>query len=303
MHILSADDFSSKFINVLFERANKIKFCPEQWRAELAGKIIANVFYEESTRTRLSFEAAMYKLGGKVLTYFPENSSEKKGESEQDAIKTISQYVDALVIRHSDKDFFSGHKEYSEVPIINAGNGSDEHPTQALLDLYTIKQLKPENELTIMLTGDLIFSRTIHSFAKIIKHSDLNVKFIYTLGAYEDQTTNMANFTLHMPNEETILEKEIPKILPEIDVLYMTRKQTERWQRFPAFFVPSMFVLKPELVETMKSDAIIMHPLPRREELPKEVDNDPRAVYFQQVKFGLYVRMALLWYLLRDTLH
>jgi len=133
MHILSADDFSSKFIDILFEQTNKIKFCPEQWTTELKGKIIANVFHEESTRTRLSFEAAMYKLGGKVLTYFPEKSSQKKGESDQDTIKTISQYVDALIIRHPDKDFFSENKEYSEVPIINAGNGSDEHQPNRLV--------------------------------------------------------------------------------------------------------------------------------------------------------------------------
>lgn len=300
MHIISADDFSTKFIDILFEHANKIKFCPEQWRSELKGKIIANVFYEESTRTRLSFEAAMYKLGGKVLTYFPENSSEKKGESNQDSIRTISQYVDALVIRHPNKDFFTECKEYSEVPIISAGNGHDEHPTQALLDLYTIKQLKPEKELKIMFTGDLVFSRTIHSFVKIIQHSDLDVKFIYTLGAYEDRVANLATFTLNAPNEHTVFEGEIPELLPEIDVLYMTRKQTERWRHFPSFFIPSKFILTPELIETMKSDAIIMHPLPRREELPTEVDDNPRAVYFTQAKFGLYVRMALLWYFLRS---
>lgn len=301
MHILSADDFHAHFTEILFERADKIKFCPEQWCSELKGKIIANVFYEESTRTRLSFEAAMYKLGGKVLTYFPEKSSQKKGESSQDTIKTISQYVDALVIRHSDKDFFSEHKEYSEVPIISAGNGPDEHPTQALLDLYTIKKLKPERELTIMFTGDLTFSRTIHSLIKIIKHSGLDVKLIYTQALHEDRTvSHLYPFTMDMPNEEVIPEKDIPEYLPKVDVLYMTRKQTERWRLLPAFFVPSKFILKPELVETMKSDAIIMHPLPRKEELPQEIDDNPRAVYFTQAKFGLYVRMALLWFLLRS---
>jgi len=300
MHIISADDFSSKLIDIIFDYANKIKFCPEQWRTELTGKIIANVFYEESTRTRLSFEAAMYKLGGKVLTYFPENSSEKKGESNQDTIKTISQYVDALVIRHPNEDFFTECKEYSEVPIISAGNGSDEHPTQALLDLYTIEQLKHTNKLKIMFTGDLIFSRTIHSFIKILKYSKLDVKLIYVQALYRNQVRpELYKFTSYMPNEEVIAEEDIPELLPEIDVLYMTREQSERWRIFPTHFTSSHFVLTSELIKTMKSDAIIMHPLPRRKELPKEIDNDPKAIYFKQAKFGLWIRMALLWYLLR----
>ena len=287
-HLLSVDDLNKQDIDKIFW---SIKY-PQG----LSGKILATAFFEPSTRTKLSFQTAMYKLGGQVID-LDNNSSLKKGESEADTIKTLSQYANIVAIRHP------GHKDYmkalafsSEVPVINAGDGANEHPTQALTDLYTINQyMDRKKQLTIMFTGDLYYSRTIHSLLKILKLSDYDLKLIFT---------NEVNYDLIDYNifGSCIFgdEKIINNCIKEVDVLYMTRLQKERFDHPLKKKIQSNFILEMDLVNKMKTDAIIMHPLPRNKEIHPAVDCDARAKYFKQVKNGTEVRQSLLFHMLHS---
>jgi aspartate carbamoyltransferase len=276
MNLLSIDDLSPENIKNLLYVAREGLFSTSRLRH----KILATVFFEPSTRTKLSFQSAMMRLGGNIID-LPDSSSLKKGESEEDTIRTLSQYADCLVIRHP-KDV-KGLAKYSSVPVINAGDGGNEHPTQALLDLHMMAMLDKE-VLKIMFTGDLYHSRTINSLVKAIYkyYRVYNAELIFT---------NEINEDLKQYPHTMIDEAEIPNYIDKVDVLYMTRPQVERHANKS---VVSNFVLTNELADKMAKDAIIMHPLPRTKELPPEIDTNHRAKYFEQVKNGLYMRMAIL---------
>lgn len=262
----------------------------------LRGKILATVFYEPSTRTRFSFESAMHKLGGSVITTesAPHFSSVTKGETLQDTIKVISGYADVIVLRRQKEGSAKIASEVSSVPIINAGDGIGEHPTQALLDLYTIKkEFNKINNLKITLVGDLLYGRTIHSL-------------IYLLALYKEIKIYLVSPSqLKLPEEykDFLAQKKIEfeeltdlnKILDKIDVLYITRIQKERFNSEQEYEkVKDTYIINKKIVNQLKENARIMHPLPRVNEISPEVDSNKRAVYFRQAQNGLYIRMALL---------
>ncbi len=279
-HLLSIDDLSKDEIEWILQKS-KYRVTKQ--------KILGTLFFEPSTRTKLSFHTAMYNLGGQVID-LPENSSQKKGESEEDTVRTISKYADILAIRHSKSGRVRELANYSDVPVINAGDGDNEHPTQALLDLRTINQYRAfvdSKDLTVMLFGDLLYSRTINSLLKVLDKSDYNINYILTAAVKEPPK-----------NYITIKENEIGFYIDKVDVLYMTRFQKERRFNTTDWEFESRFILKNDLVNKMGRDAIILHPFPRNEEIHPEVDNNVRAVYFKQIENGVGVRSAVIEYLL-----
>lgn len=256
---------------------------------------MATLFYEPSTRTRLSFESAMIRLGGSVIS--TENASEfssaVKGETLEDTIRIVHSYADVIVLRHFSKGASEIASKISAVPIVNAGDGAGEHPTQALLDLFTICENKNINGLKIAMVGDLKFGRTIHSLLKLLSlYKDVEVKLVAPnlLGLPSSLKLELSQKGLHLEESENLKDS-----LFRSDVLYMTRVQKERFtseKEYKKYF--GKYILTKELARKMKKDAIIMHPLPRVNEIAPEVDKDPRAFYFMQAKNGLFVRMALL---------
>lgn len=280
MNLISIDDLSPANINNILKLAFEVERCQF---GVFKGKILATAFFEPSTRTKLSFQSAMIRLGGTFID-LPDNSSLKKGESEEDTIKILAHYADCIVIRHPKE--VKALAKYSHVPVINAGDGGNEHPTQALLDLYTIVDNIKEQSIKLMFTGDLYHSRTINSLIKIISKHYPETEFIFT---------NEINPALKDCKHLLIKEEEIPNYIDSINVLYMTRPQVERHADKS---IESNFILTNDLADRMKKDAIIMHPLPRTKELPKEIDTNPRAKYFTQVKNGIRIRMAFLYWLL-----
>jgi len=260
----------------------------------LKGKILANLFYEPSTRTSASFTSAMERLGGSVI---PINevrySSVSKGESLPDTVRTLERYADVIVLRHPEVGSVALAAKYTEKPIINAGDGIGEHPTQALLDLFTIlEEMGKVDGLTITMLGDLKYGRTVHSLARLLTLYDVKLNYV-------------SPTVLPMPDEVVaeVREKGIPQqayntldsALPESDVLYVTRVQKERFDDLEQYEkVKNEFVITPEVMQAAKEEMILMHPLPRVGEISMDLDSDPRAAYFRQVGYGLYVRMALL---------
>lgn len=285
-HVLTINDLSQQDVEEIFSRVPAME-CGYSVNPH-CDKIMATLFFEPSTRTKLSFHSAMYKLGGQVID-LPVNSSQKKGETDLDTVKTMAEYADILVIRHPEVvmlDLAAASKK----PVICAGEANLHHPTQALLDLYTIRKHNPlKKEITVVFIGDLYYSRTVPALVELLKREDYFVKFLFTnnvhpsLINYDDPRYNYAD------------ERLIPESLKVADVVYMTRPQRERWMSGGE---PSNFVMTKELANTMKRHAIIMHPLPRNEEIHPEVDELPQAKYFEQVHNGLYVRMALLHYMI-----
>lgn len=271
-HLLSIDDLTKEEIDRIINRKHLTK----------VPKIIGTLFFEPSTRTKLSFHTAAYKIGGNVID-LPENSSQKKGESEEDTVKTMSLYANILVIRHPDAGRVAELANYSNVPVINAGDGNNEHPTQALIDLATINQYqcRDTKDITILLTGDLYYSRTINSLLKILSKSDYKIKYLLT----DKVKTPPDNVTYIKPTE-------IKYYIEKVDVLYMTRPQKERWER--ERFELQDFVLTNELANRMKVRSMILHPFPRNNEIAPEVDKNIRSVYFQQMKNGVDIRAALI---------
>jgi aspartate carbamoyltransferase len=260
----------------------------------LKGKILANLFYEPSTRTSSSFTSAMERLGGSVI---PINevrySSVSKGESLPDTVRTLEAYADVIVLRHPEVGSAALAAQYARKPIINAGDGVGEHPTQALLDLFTIQEeLGHIDGLTVTMLGDLKYGRTVHSLARLLTLYDVRLNYV-------------SPAILPMPEEVVaeVAEKGIPQqvftrledVIPQTDVLYVTRVQKERFSDPEAYeVVKGMFVITPETMQLAKDVMIVMHPLPRVGEISMEVDDDPRAAYFRQMEYGLYTRMALL---------
>jgi aspartate carbamoyltransferase catalytic subunit len=303
-HILSTKQFSdTAVLDGLFRRAAKFARDDKRnaLRQSLKGKILACVFYEPSTRTRFSFEAAMYKLGGEVLTTeaAAHVSSAVKGESLEDSIRVIGGYADAIVLRHYEEGSAAAAAAVSTVPILNAGDGPGEHPTQALLDLYTIQsELGTLRNLKVALVGDLLYGRTVHSL--------LHLLALYNHGL---TVSLVAPRALRLPKRYTdyLREKkvnfsevaDIGAVAPSLDVVYVTRIQKERFSSAKEYErLKGSYTIDKRILAKFKKKAIVMHPLPRVGEIAREVDADPRAAYFRQAKNGLYIRMALLEMLL-----
>jgi aspartate carbamoyltransferase catalytic subunit len=289
-HLLTVDDLKEEDLANIMYWTNRIH---TGHPPSIQNKILATMFFEPSTRTKLSFQSAMYRLGSNVID-LPVESSMKKGETDLDTVRTVSEYADILVIRHPVAGIMKKLADASDKPVINAGDGAGEHPTQALLDLYTIGQYqRDKKEIVIMFTGDLYYSRTVLSLIPLLQRGSTKFKLILT-NRINPYLISSDHPMQHMD------ERDIKYHIDEVDVLYMTRPQKERWEnggRLPEG-EPSSFILTKELANRMKQDAIIMHPLPRNEEISPDVDDNPRAKYFQQVRNGLYVRMAILHHML-----
>ncbi len=292
-HILTVDQFDKPALDSLFEAASSMQQLVETKGGDdrLKHRVSANLFYEPSTRTSSSFAAAMYRLGGSVISINDvQYSSVAKGETLEDTIRTLQQYADCIILRHPEAGTAKKAAFVSGVPIINAGDGVGEHPTQALLDLFTIKQEKGTVDgLHITLVGDLKNGRTVHSLAKLLNHFKVQLHFISpTSLAFPD------NLLAGLTNKPTT-SSSLNSALPKTDVLYVTRIQKERFSDLLEFKkVNGSYEINQETLATMKAEATIMHPLPRVGEISTAIDNDPRAAYFRQMKNGLFVRMALL---------
>lgn len=295
-HLISSMDFSVKELEELFYLADKIIKNPDDFNNLCTNKLLATLFYEPSTRTRLSFEAAMLRLGGKVLGFSEEGStSVTKGESIPDTIRTVASYVDIIAMRHPKEGAPKYASHYSPIPVINAGDGGHQHPTQTLTDLLTIKQSKGQfSNLTIGLCGDLKFGRTVHSLIKAMSRYE-NVKFVL-ISPNELKIPDYIRTEILKKKRLPFVEVEtLEEVMDSLDILYMTRVQRERFFNEEDYIrLKDSYILDKEKLKSAKSNLTILHPLPRVNEISYEVDNDPRAYYFKQVKYGMYIRMALI---------
>ena len=299
-HLIDIKDLSAKEIEELIDVAKDIMANKERYAKKCEGKKIATLFYEPSTRTRLSFEAAMMELGGNVLGFSSANSSSAaKGESVADTVRIIGGYADIIAMRHPKEGAPLVASMKAEVPIINAGDGGHCHPTQTLTDLLTIQCEKHRlSDLTIGICGDLKFGRTVHSLITAIsRYSNIKIVLIspeeLKLPDYIKKDVLEKN---HMEYAET---NNMEQYMPELDILYMTRVQKERFFNEDDYIrLKDYYILNAEKLENAKKDLCIMHPLPRVNEIAVEVDDDPRACYFKQAKYGKFIRMALILKLL-----
>ncbi|MBT8360114.1 MAG: aspartate carbamoyltransferase [Desulfobacterales bacterium] len=301
-HVIESQQFDRDLLELVFQTADQMKtdlYGERRLAKFLDGKIMASLFYEPSTRTRFSFESAMRRLGGSVITTenAREFSSAAKGESLSDSTRIMNGYADVIVMRHNEAGSAARAAEISTIPIINAGDGAGQHPTQALLDMYTIVDAFPGvNDLKIAMVGDLRYGRTVRSLSYLLtKYEKVEIIFVSppVCKMEGDIKAYLDKYSISW-REETDLEK----VAPEVDCIYMTRIQKERFHSVEDYqAAASKYILSPELVFAMKPSAIIMHPLPRVDEIPGEIDGDPRARYFEQAQNGLYIRMALLYLL------
>ena len=280
----------------LFERTEEIKREPHHFIGRLAGQVMAALFYEPSTRTRLSFEAAMLRLGGQTMgtDNAREFSSASKGETLEDSIRIVSGYADVIVLRHNEEGAARRAAAVSSVPIINAGDGPGQHPTQALLDLYTIRdELGRIDGVQVAMVGDLANGRTVRSLTYLLsKFKDIKVWFVAPPQVAMRPDLKIHLDEHHVPWTET---QDLESVLPNVDVVYMTRIQKERFTDPEAFnAVKGIYRIDKEAMARMRKYAILMHPLPRVDEISPDVDADPRSAYFRQARNGLHVRMALL---------
>jgi aspartate carbamoyltransferase catalytic subunit len=291
--IISIKDFSREEIDYILKIAQTMEPLAAKGSDMLKGKILATLFFEPSTRTRLSFEAAMHKLGGSTIGFAEaEIASVKKGENLADTVRTVENYADVLAIRHPLEGAARLAAEFSRVPIINGGSGAEEHPTQALLDLYTIKKEKGKLDgLSIALIGDLRYGRTVHSLAYAFSLYDIKLYLV------SPETLRMRREVLETIKDRITVKEEtnLEKIVPNVDIMYATRIQKERFPD-PAEYakVKGIYKIDLETLATAKKDLKILHPLPRVDEIAAEVDNTPYARYFQQVLNGIIMRMTLL---------
>lgn len=298
-HLMSPMDFSVDELNQLFDLANDIEAHMDKYAHACAGKKLATCFYEPSTRTRLSFESAMLNLGGSVLGFSDAGSSSaSKGESVSDTIRVISCFADICAMRHPKEGAPMVAAGKSSIPVINAGDGGHQHPTQTLTDLLTIRSLKGRlDHFTIGLCGDLKFGRTVHSLINALVRYE-GIKFIFISPnelRVPDYVTDMLK-EKNIPYEEVI---RLEDIMPRLDLLYMTRVQKERFFNEEDYVrLKDFYILNKAKMELAGPDMLVLHPLPRVNEISVEVDEDPRAVYFKQVQYGVYVRMALILTLL-----
>lgn len=295
-HLIDPMDFSTEEFDEIFELAGEIVSNPEKFLHVCDGKILATLFYEPSTRTRFSFEAAMLRLGGRVIGFSePNSSSVAKGESISDTIRTVACYADIAVMRHPKEGAPRIASMYSSIPVINAGDGGHQHPTQTLTDLLTIRSKKNSlSNLTIGCCGDLKFGRTVHSLIKSMSRYKNN-KFILISPKELRVPDYIIKEVLEKNNIEYKEVERLEDVIGELDILYMTRVQRERFFNEEDYIrLKDSYILDQEKMKKANDNMIILHPLPRVNEISYEVDNDPRACYFQQAKFGMYVRMALI---------
>ena len=299
-HLMSPLDFSVDELYQLLDLAGDIEANPAKYAHACAGKKLATLFFEPSTRTRLSHEAAMLNLGGNILGFSSaDSSSAAKGESVSDTVRTVSCYADIIAMRHPKEGAPMVASRYSGVPIINAGDGGHHHPTQTLTDLLTIRSLKGRlDNITIGLCGDLKYGRTVHSLIEALVRYD-NVKFVLIS---PEELRLPSYIRKDVLDKKNIPYKEVERLeeaLPELDILYMTRVQKERFFNEEEYLrMKDYYVLDTDKMKLAKEDTFILHPLPRVNEISTEVDDDPRAAYFKQAQYGVYVRMALIMTLL-----
>jgi aspartate carbamoyltransferase catalytic subunit len=295
-HLIEPRDFSVQELDWLFTRAETIEDNPKDWQDVCHGKLMGSLFFEPSTRTRLSFEAAMLRLGGSCLGFAEASSSSTaKGESLSDTIRTVACYADAIVMRNPKEGAALLASHYSEIPIVNAGDGGHHHPTQTLTDLLTIRRLRNSFEnLTIGFCGDLKFGRTVHSLVKgLSRYNNNRMVFISP-----DELKVPEYITRDILKKEGVEFQEVQRleqVIGDLDILYMTRVQKERFFNEEDYVrLKDSYILDMTKLKNAKADLTILHPLPRVNEIAIEVDADPRAAYFRQAKYGMYVRMALL---------
>lgn len=297
--LIDIAELSVAEIDSLLETANDIIENPKKYSEKCKGKKLATLFFEPSTRTRLSFEAAMYELGGNVLGFSEaQSSSAAKGESVADTAKTVSCYADIIAMRHPKEGAPLVASMNATIPVINAGDGGHNHPTQTLADLLTIKREKGGfDNLTVGLCGDLKFGRTVHSLINALRRYN-NVKFVL-ISPNELQLPEYIKESLRKENFGFTQTDNLEAAMPELDILYMTRVQRERFFNEEEYLrLRDSYILTPEKLQNAKADLCIMHPLPRVNEISVTIDNDPRACYFKQVLNGKYMRMALILKLL-----
>lgn len=295
-HLLDPMDFTKEELDEIFELANKIIQNPEKYSHLCDGKILATLFYEPSTRTRFSFEAAMLRLGGKIIGFSePNSSSVAKGESIADTIRTIACYADIAVMRHPKEGAPRIASMSTDMPVINAGDGGHQHPTQTLTDLLTIRRANNSlSNLTIGVCGDLKFGRTVHSLIKAMSRYNNN-KFVMISPKELKIPDYIRKEVLAKNNIEFKEVERLEDVIGELDILYMTRVQRERFFNEEDYIrLKDSYILDGEKMKGAKDKMIVLHPLPRVNEISYEVDNDPRAYYFIQAKNGMFVRMALI---------
>ena len=298
-HLMNPLDFSTDELENLFDLAGDIERTPQKYAHACDGKILATCFYEPSTRTRLSFESAMLSLGGKVLGFSDAGSSSAaKGESVSDTIRMISCYADICAMRHPKEGAPMVASTKASIPVINAGDGGHQHPTQTLTDLLTIRSLKGRlNHFTIGLCGDLKFGRTVHSLINALMRYE-GITFIFI----SPEELRIPEYIIEKLKEANIPFREVislDSVMPELDLLYMTRVQKERFFNEEDYVrLKDFYILNKAKMALAKPDMLVLHPLPRVNEISVEVDDDERAAYFRQVMYGKYVRMALILTLL-----
>lgn len=299
-HLMSPLDFSVEELDKLMDLANDIEANPEKYAHACAGKKLATLFYEPSTRTRLSHEAAMFNLGGNVMGFSSANSSSAaKGESVSDTIRTVSCYADICAMRHPKEGAPMVACKHSSIPVINAGDGGHQHPTQTLTDLLTIRSLKGHlDNMTIGLCGDLKFGRTVHSLIHALVRYP-GIRFVL-ISPEELKLPDYIRVDVldryNIPYEEVV---RLEDALPHLDLLYMTRVQKERFFNEEDYVrMKDFYILDAKKMELAPEDMYVLHPLPRVNEISVEVDDDPRAAYFKQAQYGVYIRMALILTLL-----
>lgn len=298
-HLMNPLDFSVEELDTLFDLAADIEKNPAKYDHTCDGRILATCFYEPSTRTRLSFESAMTRLGGRVIGFADQNSSSAaKGESVSDTIRVISCYADICAMRHPKEGAPMVAAEKSTIPVINAGDGGHYHPTQTLTDLLTIRSLKGRlDNFTIGLCGDLKFGRTVHSLINaLVRYPGIRFLFI------SPEELKVPDYIIEMLKDNNIPYEEVislEEVMPELDLLYMTRVQKERFFNEEDYIrLKDFYILDTAKMAMAKEDMLVLHPLPRVNEISVEVDNDSRAAYFRQAQYGVYVRMALILTLL-----
>ena len=296
-HLLDPMDISTEEIDELLDLADKIIAEPKKYQEVCRHKKLATLFFEPSTRTRLSFEAAMHELGGDVIGFAgADNSSASKGESVADTVRTVECYADIIAMRHPKEGAATVASQNVCIPIINAGDGGHQHPTQTLTDLLTIRSLKGRlDHLTIGMCGDLKFGRTVHSLIRALSRYT-NIKFVF-ISPKELKVPRYVKEDVLKNNENVtyVQYERLEEIISDLDILYMTRVQRERFFNEEDYIrLRDRYILDAEKMKLAKDDMIVMHPLPRVNEISVEVDKDPRAVYFKQALFGKYVRMALI---------
>ena len=299
-HLMSPLDLTVEELNEILDLANDIEANPQKYAHACEGKKLATLFFEPSTRTRLSHEAAMYNLGGNVLGFSSaESSSATKGETVADTVRMVSCYADIIAMRHPKEGAPMVAARHSSIPIINAGDGGHQHPTQTLTDLLTIRSLSGRlNNLTIGLCGDLKFGRTVHSLIHAFARYT-NIKFVLISPEELRLPGYMRKDVLDKKNIPYTEVERLEEALPELDVLYMTRVQKERFFNEEDYIrMKDFYILDKKKMELAPEHMLVLHPLPRVNEIAVEVDDDPRAAYFKQAQYGVYVRMALILTLL-----